>query len=131
MKSTGPRPSITPKRILVAEDEPLVAHTIRMALAVDGHTVVVARDGEQALAMFCSGDYDLVITDFKMGKMDGLELAEAIKKLSVSTPVILLTAYLEAIKTSMGQVSNVDLLLGKPFSVTELQAGLAKIFSTH
>ena len=109
----------------------MVAHTIRMALTVDGHTVVVAPDGEQALALFCSGDYDLVITDFKMGKMDGLELAEAIKKLSASTPVILITAYLEAIKTSMGQVSNVDLLLGKPFSVRELQAGLAKIFSAH
>jgi CheY-like chemotaxis protein len=131
MKSTGPRPSITPKRILVAEDDPLVAHTLRMALTVDGHTVVVAPDGEQALAMFCSGGYDLVITDFKMGKMDGMELAEAIKKLSASTPVILITAYLEAIKTSMGQVSNVDVLLGKPFSVMHLQAALAKIFPAH
>lgn len=128
MKSTEPRPLVSPKRILVAEDEPLVAHTIRMALTIDGHTVAVAPDGEQALAMFCSGEYDLVITDFKMGRMDGLELAEAIKKRSASIPVILITAHLEAINTSMGQVSNVDLLLGKPFSVRELQAALVKMF---
>ena len=128
MKTTGLRQPVTPKRILVAEDDPLVANTIRMALTVDGHTVVVAPDGEQALAMFRSGGYDMVIADFQMGKMDGLELAEAIKKLSGATPVILITAYLEAIKSSMGQVSNVDVLLGKPFSVMDLQAAVVKIF---
>jgi two-component system, sensor histidine kinase and response regulator len=128
MTSAGPRKSISPRKILVAEDDPLVAHTIRMALIVDGHTVEVAQDGEQALAMFKDGDYDLVITDFRMAKMDGLELAEAIKKLSPTKPIILITAYLEAIKTSMGNVSNVDLLLGKPFSVRDLQAALVKFF---
>jgi DNA-binding response OmpR family regulator len=129
MTPPGPRQPVSPKRILVAEDDPLVAHTIRMALVVDGYTVQMAQDGEQALAMFKDGDYDLVITDFRMAKMDGLELAEAIKKLSPAKPIILITAFLEAIKTSMGNVSNVDLLLGKPFSVRDLRAALTKFFA--
>ena len=108
-----------------------MAHTIRMALTVDGHHVELAEDGEQALAMFQAGKYDLVITDFRMQKMDGLELAEAIKKCSPATPIILVTAYVEALQSSMGQVSNIDLLLGKPFSVMDLQAALVKIFAAQ
>jgi CheY-like chemotaxis protein len=128
MAATGPRQSVCPKLILVAEDDLLVAHTIRMALTVAGHTVEVAPDGEQALEMFKAGQHDLVITDFKMAKMDGLELAEAIKKLCPSQPIILITAHLEAIKTSMGSVSNIDALLGKPFSIGDLQAALNSVF---
>jgi ATP-dependent Lon protease len=131
MTTPGLRQPISPKRILVAEDDALVARTLSMSLAVDGHKVEVAQDGQQALAMFEAGDYDLVITDFKMDKMDGLELAEAIKKRAPSKPVILLTAYVEAIGGKMGEVSNVDLLLGKPLSVRDLQAALNKVFSAR
>jgi len=107
----------------------LVARTLRMVLVVDGHVVDTAEDGRQALAMFDGGTYDLVITDFRMANMDGLELAEAIKKRSSSTPIILLTAYAEAIKNTGSNVSNVDIVLGKPWSVMELQVALAKIFA--
>jgi len=121
MAPPGLRQWLSPKRILVAEDEPLVAHTLRTVLAVDGHFVETAEDGKQALAMFEGGTYDLVITDFKMANMDGLELAEAIKTRSPSTPIILVTAYAEAIKSTGGNVSNVDIVLSKPWSVMELQ----------
>src|SRR5215831_4591266 len=88
------------KRILLAEDELMVAQTIRMALTVDDHAVEIAESGEKALALFNHAKYDLVIADFKMPGMDGLELAEAIKRVSPTTPVILLTAHLELIKGS-------------------------------
>ncbi|HEV2393090.1 MAG TPA: response regulator [Verrucomicrobiae bacterium] len=119
---------IPPKRILVVEDDPVAAHTIRTILAVDGHTVEVAQDGEQALVRFSAGDYDLVITDFKLAEMDGMELAAAIRQHSPAKPIILITAYTEAIKGGLGKVSNVDLVLRKPFSVAELQAALGKVF---
>src|SRR6516165_8085495 len=95
------------KRILVAEDDVMVAHSLRMALAVDGHSVEMAEDGQQALARFESGKHDVVVTDFRMANMDGLELAEAIKKRSPSTPVILLTDYNEPLTAAGGPVSNV------------------------
>jgi CheY-like chemotaxis protein len=99
-----------------------------MALTVDGHTVEMAQDGKEALAMFAFSKHDLVITDFKMSNMDGLELAEAIKKSSPSTPVILLTDHVEAIMAAGGPVSNVDIVLRKPCSVRELQAALESSF---
>ena len=120
---------MAPKRILVVEDDPLVAHTLQMALAVDGHTVDVAENGEQALQLFAQGDHDLVITDFKLPGMDGLELAQAIKERAATKPIILITAHADAIKGPMGKVSYVDLLMGKPVSVPELHAAIRKVLS--
>lgn len=120
---------IPPKRILIVAEEPLVAHTLQMALAVDGHKVDVAPDAEKALGMLGDGDHDLVITDFKLPGMDGLELAQVIKERSPAKPIILITAHAEAVKGPMGKVSYIDLLMGKPFSVPELHAAVRKIFS--
>jgi len=116
--------------MLVVEDDLLVAHTLRMALAVDGHKVDVAPDGEQALGLLTEGDHDLVITDFKLAGMDGLDLAQAIKERSPTKPVILITAHVEAMKGPMGKVSYIDHIMEKPISVTELHAVLQKIFPT-
>jgi len=102
----------------------VVAHSLRMVLAADGHTVEAAQDGEEALAKFKAGEYDLIVTDFKLDQMDGLELADAIKQHSPAKPIILITAYIEKI----GKVSNVDLLLRKPVSVAELREALRRIF---
>src|SRR5438552_2899208 len=85
MATTVPRKRLPTQRILIVEDDPIVAHTLRMALAVDGHSVELAEDGMKALAMFEGATYDLVITDFKMPNMDGMELADAIKQRSPST----------------------------------------------
>jgi CheY-like chemotaxis protein len=129
MTSTSTKPQPIPsKRILVVEDELLVAQTIRMALAADGHKVEIAANGEQALAMFAAGEYELVVTDFQLGKMDGLELAQAVKERVPTCPTILITAYAETVLRG-GKVSNVDHLLGKPFSLTELHRALRKVFS--
>jgi len=128
MTSAGLLPPIPPKRILIAEDDIVAAHTLRLALTVDGHFVDVAGDGEQALVLFETKDHDLVITDFRLPKMDGLELAEAIKQRAPSRPVILITAYAEAVQSGMGEVSNVDVLLGKPVSVAKLHEAFQKVF---
>jgi CheY-like chemotaxis protein len=118
---------IPPKRILVVEDDLVAAQTLRVVLTVDGHCVEIAGDGEQALTMF-ENAHDLVITDFKLPKMDGLEVAQAIKERAPSCPVILITAYAESVQSSMGKVSNVDFLIGKPFTVDQLHQTLRKIF---
>lgn len=130
MPPTALRQRVPPKRILIAEDHPSVAESLQRILAFDDHSVQIAKDGSQALDMFGPDKHDLVITDFKMPIMDGLELAEAIKQRSPGTPIILITAYLELIKKTEGKVSNVDLLLSKPFSIVELQSALQKIFPT-
>jgi CheY-like chemotaxis protein len=94
---------------------------------LDRHVVEIAENAEIALAMFKASQYDLVITDFKLARMDGLQLAAAIKHDSPATPVFLVTAYLEQFT---GNLPNIDLVLGKPFSVAEFQAAVRKALST-
>jgi CheY-like chemotaxis protein len=127
MASTEFRKRIPAKRILVVEDEVVAAQTIQTVLTVDGHSVDHAQDGEQGLVMFQSGQYDLVITDFKLGNMDGLELAAVIKQSSPTTPIVLITAY-AANMENMGKVSNVEFVLKKPFSVADLHEALLKLY---
>ena len=128
MSTTEFRQRISPKRILVVEDEIVAALSIRTALAVDGHTVELAEDAARALLMFQASQPDLVITDFQLPNMDGLELAETIKQHFPSILIILMTAYTEKLGGSLGEVSNVDLVLSKPFSVAQLQAAVLKVF---
>lgn len=109
------------------EDDLVLAQTVRVALALEGHSVEVAGDGEQALALFETGQYELVVTDFQLPKMDGLELAQAIKERAPWCPIILITAYAETVLHT-GTVSNVDIVLGKPFSRAQLAAAMRKIF---
>lgn len=130
MTITGVQQGAAPRRILVVEDETVAALSIRTVLVADGHAVDIAADGEQALGMFSGGGgYDLVITDFKLAKLDGLELAQVIKQVSPATPIILITAYADKLSPT-GTVSNVDVVVNKPFSVAQLQAALSKILQT-
>lgn len=128
MGSTAFHQRVPPKRILVVEDEVVAALSIRTVLAADGHVIEIAEDGEKGLDMFQAGEYDLVITDFKLAKMDGLEVADAIKQHSPAVPIILITAYAEKLGGTLGKVSNIELVLSKPFSVAELQQAVHKIF---
>ncbi len=127
MEPNKPSGGIPPRKILIVEDEVMTARALWMALVAEGHSVEMAESGERAMELFEAGDYDLIITDFKLPKMDGLELAEAIKKRRPSRPIILITAYAEPV-SRMGTVSNVDLLLGKPFSLGALHEGIRKLF---
>jgi DNA-binding NtrC family response regulator len=104
--------------ILVVDDEPQVADTLRDLLEYEGFKVETAENGRQALDRLTIGhQFDLVITDMKMPEMDGLELLKRVQKLRKNLPVIVLTAYatlkngLQAIKEGVYDY------VSKPFSV--------------
>ena len=104
--------------ILVVDDEPQVADTLRDLLEYEGFKVETAENGRQALDRLTSGHrFDLVITDMKMPEMDGLELLKRVQKLRKNLPVIVLTGYatlkngLQAIKEGVYDY------VSKPFSV--------------
>lgn len=98
----------------------LVAQTTQLALQVDGHKITIASDGAEALRLFSPGEFDLIVTDFVMPNVDGMELAESIKKVAPQVPVILMTSYADKVGGTLGQVSNVDVLLSKPVPVARL-----------
>ena len=114
------------KRILLVEDEAPVRASLRMVLELDGHHVTEASNGAEALNLFATGEFDLVITDFQMPMMKGNELAVSIKLLAPSLPILMITASEKA----RGDVQNpVDALLTKPFTVPDLRWALGKLLS--
>ena len=113
-------------KILVVDDEPMVCEAIRMLLSFDGHEVVPASSGSEALALFELGEFDVVITDYHMPKMKGDELAAALKARRPDQPIIMITAYAEMLKTSAGALTDVDQLISKPFQLVELREAVKK-----
>ena len=107
------------QRILVVDDEPFVCEAVKLMLAHDGHSVVTAGGGREALAKYVPDQFDLVITDYKMEGMKGDQLAQAIKQLAPTKPIILLTAFAPSQKPAA-----VDLIITKPFHFDTLREAL-------
>ena len=117
---------ISPKRILVVDDEPLVCDAVKMTLEFDGHKIETAASGQAALAMFEKAKFDLVITDYEMPGMKGNELAERIKAINPKQPVVLLTAYAEMLAAKQTPVDAVDCVISKPFLLEDFRDAIAK-----
>ena len=120
-------PAIAQRRILVVDDEPFVSDALKMMLNFDGHLVETASSGQEALACFEVGKFDLVITDFSMAPMKGDELAANIKARAPKQPVVMITAYAEVLESSGKALSAVDLVISKPFLLENLREAIAKI----
>ena len=119
------------KRILVIDDEPLVAQAVRMVLAFAGYEVLVAGGSQEGLALLEQREIDLVITDFNMPDMRGDELALHIKARWPDKPVIMLTAFAENIRNSSTVVACVDVLISKPFEVADLRLAVAQTLASR
>ena len=110
--------------ILVVEDERRLAQVIRRVLDEEGHTVDVAYDGEEGLAMAMDGSHDVIALDILLPGMDGLEVCRSLRANRVDTPVLLLTA-LDAVEDRVrGLDAGADDYLPKPFAFQELLARL-------
>jgi CheY-like chemotaxis protein len=106
------------KSILLVDDDPAVRESIKLLLSIDRHKVTEAASGHEALHLFTGMQYDLVITDYLMPGMLGDELAQHIKNIAPTQPILIVTAYLEKI-VNAGKPA--DALLGKPLSVDDLR----------
>ncbi len=112
--------------VLVVDDESMVRDVLQEYLSGDGHDVTAAKDGAEALERFKNGKYDLVITDRAMPEMNGDQLAEAVKKLSPGTPLIMLTGFGELMKAKDECPKGVDHLISKPLTFEAYREALAK-----
>jgi CheY-like chemotaxis protein len=120
---------VAPKAILLVEDDPSVANSLRLLLTIERHQVVVVADGERALAEYEEGKYDLVITDLSMPGIDGLDLAGLIKARAPQQPVLLVTAHAETVSNNeKARLQYVDAMLAKPFSQEQLHEALKAVF---
>ncbi len=115
------------RRILVVDDEAVVGESIKLVLALDQHEVVTVTGGQEALAAFQADRFDLILTDYDMPGMKGDKLAAAIKALAPRMPIILMTAYGEALRLSGDFPLQVDLVVSKPFDFEELREAVRQI----
>jgi DNA-binding response OmpR family regulator len=121
------------KTILVCDDDPLLVDLVQYRLASRGYTVVVARDGGEALQRISEGIPDAIVLDAMMPVMDGLELLRRIREDSATaqTPVIMLTAR----KQENDIVSALELgandYMVKPFIPEELVARLTRLLDAE
>ena len=108
-------------KILVVDDEKLLVKGIKFNLENEGYTVDVGYDGEMAVSMARSGEYDLIILDLMMPRKDGLQACQEIREFS-TVPIIMLTARSEKADLLMGFESGADDYVTKPFDIMVLKA---------
>ncbi len=107
-------------RILVVDDEAHLADGIRENLEAEGYATEVAYDGQQGLDAVLDGDFDLLVLDVMMPKMDGVELCARLRAEGRQTPVLFLTVKNAPEDRVRGFEAGGDDYLGKPFHLKEL-----------
>ncbi|MGQ9571771.1 MAG: response regulator transcription factor [Dehalococcoidia bacterium] len=108
--------------ILVVEDERRLAQVIRRVLEEEGHTVDLAYDGEEGVAMGMEGCHDVIVLDILLPVLDGIEVCRALRRKRVDTPILLLTALDDVQDRVRGLDAGADDYLTKPFAFQELLA---------
>ena len=109
-------------RILVVDDEPAVREAVERALRLEGHDVLLAADGHEALGTLDSRPPDAVVLDVLMPRVDGLELCRRMRRRGDRTPVLMLTARDAVSDRVAGLDAGADDYLIKPFALEELLA---------
>jgi len=120
---SAPAPA-TRGRALVVEDEPHIRELVSLHLGLEGLSVVVAGDGEEALRLVADQPFAVVVLDLMLPKIDGLTVCRAIRRQGVNgdVPILMLTARREETDKVLGLDSGADDYLTKPFGVRELVA---------
>lgn len=109
-------------RILLVEDDTLLADAIARSLTQSAHAVDVARTGEQADAALATGEYDLVVLDIELPGLDGLEVLKRLRARRSTVPVLIVTVRDGLEERIAGLDLGADDYLTKPFHLSELEA---------
>ena len=107
-------------RILIVEDEIGIANFLRQGLEEEGYTVMVANDGKTGLELALSQKVNIILLDWMLPKMTGIEVCRFIRKTDTSTPIIFLTAKDTVQETIEGLKAGANDYIKKPFSFDEL-----------
>ncbi|MBQ4186554.1 MAG: response regulator transcription factor [Firmicutes bacterium] len=113
-------------KVLIVDDEKLIVKGIRLSLIQDGMEVDAAYDGEEAFNMIQNKEYDLVILDVMLPKMDGIQVCQQVREFS-NVPILMLTAKSEDMDKILGLEYGADDYMTKPFNILELKARMKAI----
>ncbi len=108
-------------KILLIEDEDNIASFVKMELNYEGYSVEVCEDGVQGLEKALQEDYDLILLDLMLPKLNGMEVCRRLRKVK-NTPIIMLTARDSVMDKVSGLQTGADDYISKPFAIEELLA---------
>lgn len=114
------------KKVLVVDDEKLIVKGIRFSLEQDGMEVDCSYDGEEAFNLAKENQYDMILLDIMLPKMDGFEVCQAIREFS-DVPIIMLTAKGDDMDKILGLEYGADDYITKPFNILEVKARIKAI----
>ena len=114
------------KRVLVVDDEKLIVKGIRFSLEQDGMEVDCAYDGEEALKKAQDNEYDIILLDIMLPKMNGFEVCQHIRDFS-NVPIVMLTAKGDDMDKILGLEYGADDYITKPFNILEVKARIKAI----
>ena len=118
-------------RLLLAEDEHSLSRAVAAILEKNNYSVDAVYDGAEALDYLASGNYDGVILDIMMPKVDGIAVLRQMRQRSDQTPVLMLTAKGEVDDKVLGLDSGANDYMTKPFAVKELLARIRAMTRSH
>jgi len=120
-------------RVLIADDEESVRVLVARAIAMDGHEIVTAEDGAEALDILTreDGAFDLLLTDIQMPVMDGIALALAAARDFPNLTVLLMTGFAEQRERASNLNAIVHDVITKPFSVADIRTAVAEALAAR
>ena len=126
-------PTVAPpgagERILLVDDEPVIARVVSEQLRRLGYVVTAVNDPEEALELVADDpeDFDLLLTDLQMPRMDGVELAARVAQIRPQLPVVLSTGNRWSVPSSTARAAGIREIVDKPFRIEELAFALRTV----
>ena len=117
---------VATRRILVVDDEPMVATSCRRILAADGDEVETAGSGHEGLSLALSEHFDLVMADLKMPDLDGMELVRTLRKRRPETAIIIITGYGTVPSAVEAAKLGVSDYIEKPFTPQQIREAVIR-----
>jgi signal transduction histidine kinase len=119
-----PATVVRPLRVLVVDDEPGARDVLAQYLRNDGHEVVTASSGVEAIGRVIAAKFDILLTDHGMPGMNGFQLADAIRRVDAAKPIVLVTGFEVPPEK---RPASVDCILKKPLERSELREALQRL----
>jgi len=114
-------------RILILEDDVILADILHEHLTHKGHAITLVGDGERALEMIEAQSFDVLILDINVPKMTGPEVVKSLRSFNNTTPAIIITAYHDTAHLKLGFESGCDDYIKKPFDLEEFDLRLLNL----
>ena len=115
------------KRVLLVDDTENIRTLLRGLLEDMGYSVLEAQDGEEAMKLVDIGPVDLIMTDLKMPKMDGIELTRAVRKIEPDLPIVVYSAYRFVDTAPVALTAGANEYITKPFLRTKIQQVVSRL----